>query len=120
MTATRGLVVAHSCVGSLFALRPSSGARLLGYPQEGPAARAVLRVLGGRHLVQALVLFRGGPQVTAVGAAVDAAHALTCLAYAHQSLRGRRAGRRAAVLASVLSLAEARTASRPRGPAARA
>ncbi len=55
----------------------------------------VARVLGARHLLQALVLWaRSGPRRHLAGAAVDAAHAASMLAVARWS--GRPARRRLA------------------------
>jgi hypothetical protein len=76
-------------------------------------ARRVARILGVRHLAQAVVTARSpGPVVVAVGVLVDLLHAASmfALAAADQSLR--RAELADALAATALALAEPAMASR--------
>ncbi|GAA3223728.1 hypothetical protein GCM10017691_11010 [Pseudonocardia petroleophila] len=76
---------------------------------EPRRARAVLRVLGARHLAQAgLVVLRPGPGVSAVSAAVDGVHAATCLGLAALDRRWRRPALLDAAVAAAFCLATAR------------
>lgn len=104
--------------GWLLLRRPSRALHLLGYPHDRPLARATVRVLGARQLVQGAAELRGGAATARAGAGIDVAHALTCLVYAHLTRDGRRAGRRSAALALALAAAQAaawRAASSPQG-----
>jgi hypothetical protein len=105
--------------GWLLLRRPSRALQLLGYPHDRPLARATVRVLGVRQLVQGAAELRGGAATARAGACIDVAHALTCLVYAHRSRDGLRAGRRSSALALALAAAQAaaecRAASSPPG-----
>jgi hypothetical protein len=64
------------CLGAPRRLLPAT-------ERDSLAARRVMRVLGARHLVQAGVeMARPTPAVLALGAGVDAVHALSCLGFA--------------------------------------
>lgn len=110
MKAVRGVAAGQFAVGILLTRRTRWALRLLGYSDDTVTARAVARVLGARHLLQSMVVMRGNRNVVWGGAAVDAVHALTCLAYAKHSPAGRRAGLRSAAVAVSLALAEAAAA----------
>jgi hypothetical protein len=94
-TAAEALVATRACYGWLLACAPRRMIRV-GTPRP-PGRRAVLmtRVLGGRHLVQALLTATGEAgglppaAVLAVGATVDALHAasMAWLAAMYRPLR---------------------------------
>src|SRR4029077_7050055 len=73
-------------------------------------ARAVTRILGARHLAQAvLTLWRPRPAVFLAGAGVDACHAVSMLALAVTDPRMRRAGVADAVAAAAFTATSALT-----------
>lgn len=80
---------------------------LLGHaPDE--RARKVIRILGARHLVQALVTARGGRTLHRLGGSVDVIHALTMAALAGADPRRRRAATVNAAIALVFAAGELR------------
>ena len=100
------------------AVRASYGAALLCAPglalgrwtseASSPRARAVVRFLGVRHLVQAvLTLWRPRRKVLAVGAAIDGCHAASMLALAAAEPHLRRAGLADAAAATAFTAAGA-------------
>ena len=73
------VVVARVGLGTALLLSPR---RFLGGRDE-PRAVAVARLLGARHLLEALVTnVRPAPPIARAGAAVDAIHALTAFGFA--------------------------------------
>jgi hypothetical protein len=86
----RGAQVARLAWGATLLAAP--GAVLTACRAPGDRrARTVLRVLGARHVVQALLAGRDpGRGAAAVGAAVDGAHALSAVALAILDPRRRR------------------------------
>ena len=80
-------------------------------------ARTVVRVLGARHLAQAvLTLWRPRRKVLAAGAGIDGCHAVSMLALAAADPGLRRAGIADAVAATAVTAAGAAIASaRPPG-----
>ena len=112
MSRTRTVALAQLTTGWLFARHPSGALQLLGYPEDRPGARAVVRVLGLRQLLQGTVELYGGERTLRAGAGVDVVHALTCVAYARASTTGRRAGVRSALLAVGFAAAQV-LAARP-------
>ena len=104
------------------AVRASYGVALLCAPglalglctneASSPRARAVVRFLGVRHLVQAvLTLWRPRRQVLALGAGIDGCHAASMLALAAADPHLRRAGLADAVAATAFTAAGAAIAS---------
>lgn len=98
----RTVAVVRAGVGALMATRPDLAAHLVGAPPRD--AHPVLRLLGLRHLAEALaILLRPRPAVVATGIAVDAAHVLSCVLLAAVSRSHRQpALRDGAVASSVL------------------
>jgi hypothetical protein len=91
------LVVARACYGWLLACAPRRMLRV-GTPEPpGSQVVTVTRVLGGRHLLQALLTATAGTAgmppaaVLAAGAAIDAGHALSMAGLAVMSRPMRRA-----------------------------
>ena len=81
VTAARAAAVVRAGVGVTMLLRPDMVARVTGAPVQG--THPVLRVLGLRHVVQAVALLAAPtPTVVRAGAAVDATHVTSCLAFA--------------------------------------
>ncbi len=89
-------------------------AALVALASDQPAttpARVVVRVLGGRHVLQAAALLRWpSPAAANAAAAVDAAHALTAFALAAGSSRWRRTASLDALAAVALAAATAAAA----------
>jgi hypothetical protein len=112
MTPIRIVAVSQLACGWALARHPTAALRLLRYPEDGLVARTTVRALGARQLAQGTVELRGGTATTAVGAGVDLLHAVTCLIYAHNSSRGRLAGRRSAALALLFAATQAAAALR--------
>lgn len=83
--------LARAAWGAVCLLTPGPVHRVLGGREPDPWERRVLRVLGARHLVQA-VASRFLPRGLAAGggAAVDGLHALTALVLAGVDARRRR------------------------------
>ena len=82
----------RACYGAALLCAPGTALRLCNRHPAGRRARIVVRVLGFRHLAQAmLTLIRPSPEVFAAGAAVDACHAASMLAVAAADPRIRRA-----------------------------
>lgn len=75
-------------------------------PSQG--AVVVMRVLGARHLIQALLLARAARSWHRCGALVDLAHAATMVAAAIGNRHWRKPAGIDAALASALAVAEAR------------
>lgn len=109
----------RSGLGVLHLAFPGLGGRALG--PFGPRARAVVRVLGARQLVQGVLSgVRPTGPVLALGAEVDAAHLASMVALGMLSRRWRRAAIVESVIAAGLGwagLAAARAAGQGRGPA---
>jgi hypothetical protein len=77
----------RACVGMGLLLRPAS---VLGRDASGRSA-TVVRVLGARHLLEATIVnVRPTPAISKAGAAVDAIHAVSALAFMAAAPRYRR------------------------------
>lgn len=99
MTPARSVALLQLAVGGALLRLPALALRAATAP-DGRRPRAVVRVLGARHLVQGAVLLRHHDRADLLrGAAVDTLHSASCLLYA----RRLPAARRAAVLAAVLA-----------------
>lgn len=84
-----------------------------GSSPDSRAARAVLRVLGARHLAQAAVeLGVPVPAVAALSAGVDTLHALSGLGLAAVDGRWRRGALTDAAIATAFAVANQRIAAR--------
>ncbi|MFE9690243.1 hypothetical protein [Micromonospora sp. NPDC005806] len=119
MDATTAVPVWHTSAlarlvwGGTLTLVPGRVLRRLGQPSG--LAVETLRVLGVRHLVQAVVtLRRPTPAVLTVGAAADGLHALSAVALAAVDRRQRRVALLDSAIAGGWSVLDLRAARRPR------
>ena len=108
--------VPRRAANALSVVRLSWGATLLLAPREvnqflagddTRAGRVVARILGGRHLVQALWECSGSPGREGVGSVIDALHALTAVTLARVDPGSRRAATTDAAIAAGFSLSGA-------------
>ena len=84
---------ARACYGAALLCAPGLALGLATGQAPGQRARAVARILGARHLAQAvLTLWRPRPAVFLAGAGIDAGHAVSMVALAAWDPRMRRAG----------------------------
>jgi len=84
---------ARACYGAALLCAPGLALSLCTGQASSQRARAVVRILGARHLAQAvLTLWRPRPAVLLAGAGVDACHAASMLALAVADPRMRIAG----------------------------
>lgn len=91
-----GLLVRASW-GALLLLRPDTGLDALDTTEP---ARAVIRILGARHLAELALELRHGPAWRRAGGVVDAIHAVTALGFAGLDHRWRRAAVTDAIVAA--------------------
>ena len=104
------LPAARACYGAALLCAPGLALGLFAGQAPSRRARAVTRILGARHLAQAvLTLWRPRPAVFLAGAGVDACHAASMLALAVADPRMRRAGVADAVTAAAFSTTSALT-----------
>ena len=75
--------------GSALLVRPATVLRAA-HVKADPHACTYARILGVRHLLQGVLLLRAAARAHLIGAAVDAAHAVTSLAWAIASKEHRR------------------------------
>jgi hypothetical protein len=108
---------ARACYGTVLLSAPGLALGLCTGEASSPRARAVVRILGARHLAQAvLTLWRPRRKVLAAGAGIDGCHAASMLALAAADPRLRRAGLTDAAAATAFTAAGAAVAStRPPG-----
>jgi hypothetical protein len=84
---------ARACYGAALLCAPGLALGLATGQAPSQRARTVARILGARHLAQAvLTLWRPRPAVLLAGAGIDACHAASMLALAVADPRMRRAG----------------------------
>jgi hypothetical protein len=84
---------ARACYGAALLCAPGLALGLCTGQASSQRARTVVRILGARHLAQAvLTLWRPRPAVYLAGAAIDACHAASMLALAVADPRMRIAG----------------------------
>jgi hypothetical protein len=95
------------CVGLVGVVAPGAVLRVIDRSAP-PRAGAVVRVLGARHVVQAVVTT--DPGRARLGAVVDAAHVATLLATALFSPRWRRAALADCVVAVTIGVGTLRAA----------
>lgn len=98
----------RALVGLCQLLRPQPLYRAVTGAPPSRDAVVVMRVLGARHLVQALLLARAGRTWHRCGALVDLAHAATMVAVACGGPRWRKPAGFDAVLATAFAAMEAR------------
>lgn len=90
--------------GAVLLCAPAAAIRLCGAGSASPRARAVVRVLGARHLIQAAVTAMAPNAAVLVrGAQVDLAHAASMLALAAADRPLRRAGLADALTAAMFA-----------------
>jgi hypothetical protein len=83
----------RACYGAVLLCAPGPVLGLSTGRPSSARARAVARILGARHLAQAvLTVWRPDPVVLAAGAGIDGCHAASMLALAAASPGARRAG----------------------------
>lgn len=111
--ATNALDVTRGVYGAALLVRPTALCRVLHVDVPSTELRRVMRVLGARHLAQAIVLPRFDSDVTRrLGAVADLLHGATDLLYARLR-RGRRTGAEFdAVVAVSFAVANAAVAAR--------
>ena len=101
---------ARACYGAALLCAPGLALGLFTGQAPSRRARAVTRILGARHLAQAvLTLWRPRPAVFLAGAGVDACHAASMFALAVADPRMRRAGVADAVTAAAFTATSALT-----------
>lgn len=111
--AGRPLEVARAAWGLTAVVAPALLVRGVGGVPPDRRAVVVTRVLGVRHLVQAVVSFLSpGPAVLAVGAWVDGAHSLSALGLALVDRPRARVALTDAAIAAAWGLASRRAARR--------
>jgi hypothetical protein len=107
--------VTRAALGGMLVARPYDVLVAVRTPSD-PMAVAYTRVLGARHLAQALLaLWRSGPGLRYGAAAVDGLHALSAIALAARSRRHRRGLVANAATAGVFALADVAAAGAVRG-----
>jgi hypothetical protein len=107
------LPAVRACYGAALLCVPGLALGLATGQPPGQRERTVARVLGARHLAQAvLTAYRPRPGVFLAGAGVDACHAASMLALAAADARLRRAGLADAFAATAFTAAGALTAAR--------
>jgi len=108
---------ARACYGTALLSAPGLALGLCTGGASSPRARAVVRILGARHLAQAvLTLWQPRRKVLAAGAGIDGCHAASMLALAAADPSLRRAGLADAAAATAFTAAGAVIASaRPPG-----
>ena len=84
---------ARACYGGALLVAPGTVIRWCTGRPAGPRTRAVARVLGARHLLQAAVTTGAGPSAESLGlgAAIDIVHATSMAGLAMADRRVRRA-----------------------------
>ncbi len=98
----------RAALGAVHVLWPGLAAAPLVRGPVDSRARVVLRILGVRQLVQAAVTgARPTPAVLAVGAGVDATHAVSMVAFGLGARRWRRAALVSAAVAALFSVLQA-------------
>lgn len=100
----RTLSLARGAWGVVLLAAPGRAARAVAVPETGLAV-GVLRVLGGRHVAQAVLTAASPGKGAPIGVAVDTAHALSALAFAASDRRRRTAGLTSASVAAAFAVA---------------
>jgi hypothetical protein len=107
-------VVVQALWGTTLLAAPGIVLRLLGGADEAHVPERIMRVLGARHLVQAVAEHLFGDEALRVGACVDSLHALTGFGFACADARWRRAALADAMITSgfaAIGLTESRAGS---------
>ena len=109
-----GLLALRVAWGTLLLARPGRAIRLLG-GQDTRASIRVARILGARHAAECVMEMTGTTRWLAAGAAVDALHGLSGIAFAALSPRWRRPATLDAIGAFAMAGTGARAARRASG-----
>ncbi|WP_138443059.1 hypothetical protein [Sinomonas susongensis] len=104
----RPLEVVRAAYGASELLAPGALERLLVGAAADQRARTTIRILGARHLLQAVVTARGGATVHRLGGGVDALHAVSMAALAVFDPKRRRAAAVNAAIALAFAAGEFR------------
>jgi hypothetical protein len=86
--------------GAALLVFPGAVLRLFGGPNESGGSKLVMRILGGRHLVQAGAEYRFGGRAREVGVVVDLLHGATSVGLGLLRPEWRRAALTDAAVAS--------------------
>ncbi len=112
----RRLEMTRLAYGALLLSSPDAVARAVGAGRLDGRDRLVARILGARHVGQALVTSHSGPQLGRLWPAVDLLHAASMVALAVLDPRRRRVAAADAVVASLFTLGGAMAVEAHAGP----
>jgi hypothetical protein len=101
----------HGLLGGVLLVAPGPLLRGVGGPSDR-STRVVARVLGARHLAQAVALRRHDRTAVGVGAATDVLHSASMLALASVSRPHRRVALASGIVAAALAAIELGSARR--------
>lgn len=104
----RPLEVFRAAYGLAELLAPGTVERLIVGTVADERARKVIRILGARHVLQAIVTARGGRTLHRLGGGVDGLHALSMAALAAFDPERRRAAAVNAAIALAFAAGELR------------
>src|SRR3954465_11082604 len=110
------LRIARSAWGLVLAVLPGVVLRPPGARRNDSRVRIATRLLGARELVEAALLRRRRRGWVALGAAVDATHALSMIVLAVLDRRHRRIALASAAVASILAAEGVAAAASARAP----
>ncbi len=99
-----GLLAFRVIWGVVLLVTPGRALALLGGADDGHLARGVMRILGARHLLEAVAERRYGRRVRAIAAAVDGVHAASAVGFAVVDRRWRRAALADAAVATAFAV----------------
>lgn len=105
----RRLEVIRALYGATELLAPGALEGLLLGAAPDERARRTIRILGARHLLQAVVTARSGRTLHRLGGGIDALHALSMAALAAFDPKRRRAATASAVIAVAFAARELRS-----------
>jgi len=100
------LEIVRGCWGAYELGRAGRAATFLGAHPSDRRARAVVRVLGARHLVQAAMTLNADPVGHLVGGTVDLTHSASMVLVASLDRRRRRGAAASAAIALAFGIAE--------------
>jgi hypothetical protein len=98
-----GMSAVRAAYGLLLIAAPGALVAGVARAEPGPRERDVVRLLGARHVAQALASACAGRRALGPGAAVDAVHAASMVALAVTDARLRRAEMADALVAAALA-----------------
>lgn len=108
------LEVVRAAYGAFELIEPATIARAALGTEPDPALQGMERILGARHLVQAVVTGASGGALHRAGAVVDLLHAASMVALAIGDAKRRRAAATSAAIATAFAVAELVAAARRR------